>query len=70
MDPQLEGGNKEKTCLSNLVCVCIHCGYCYDRTRGRHRGGKLRYAGSNLSTEEGEYLMDCDELGLTWESNS
>lgn len=69
VDSELEGEDEEKNCLSSLarVCICCDCG----RTRDRHRRGRLQSVGSNLTAEEeGEYLMDCDELGLTWEKNS
>lgn len=65
------GGNEGATCLSSFARACVCCGCPCDRARGRHQRRRLQYVGSNPTTEEeGEYLMDCDELGLTWESNS
>lgn len=59
-------------CFSWLTCMCCKGVGGSERlqtSRGSGRQGRLRGSeGSSLrEEEEREYLMDCDELGLSWE---
>jgi len=56
-DDSMEGEERRK---SRMCCICL----CWEKKSRRKR---LQSIGSNLTAEEeGEYLMECDELGLTW----
>ena len=55
---------EERKNASHLCCICL----CWGK---KSRQKRLQSVGSNLTAEEeGEYLMECDELGLTWNDNT
>lgn len=62
---EVERGCGFSRCISCLACACLK-----SRRTGYQRRTRLRSAGSSLTAEEErEYLMDCDELELTWEGS-
>ena len=53
------------SCFSKMTHVCL----CWERRRSQQR--RLQSVGSNLTAEEEEdFLMDCDQLGITFKKTS